>query len=75
MTLESFLDHIGLGTDWDGFETIPDHFMSDISDLPVITGGLSARGYDADEIEKILGGNWLRVFEKNFRLPLIVFCV
>jgi membrane dipeptidase len=38
--------------------------MEDISCYPNITRGLVAEGYSDEEIAKILGGNWLRVFEK-----------
>lgn len=73
MTLDRFIDHIdhicslvgvahvGIGSDWDGFQTIPGHFMSDISDLPVLTAGLAERGYSEIDIRKILGENRFRV--------------
>jgi membrane dipeptidase len=32
--------------------------------LPKITAALMARGYTADDMHKILGGNFLRVFAK-----------
>lgn len=32
--------------------------------LPNLTAGLAARGYAAGDIEKIIGGNWLRVFRE-----------
>lgn len=57
-------EHVALGSDWDGFEMIPHHFMSDISDLPVVTAALLDKGYPGHQIEMILGGNWLRVFER-----------
>ena len=54
-----------LGT-WEDFFTIP--YAKDIEDmtkLPNLVRGLVARGYSSDEdILKILGGNWLRVFEE-----------
>jgi len=36
--------------------------MDSAADLPKITQGLLDRGYSADDIHKILGGNVLRVF-------------
>lgn len=56
------VDHVGFGSDWEGFTMPADFFMQDISDLPVLTQGLLQRGYKAGDIHKMLGGNWLRVF-------------
>ena len=55
-------EHVGIASDWDGFESIPNHFMADISDLPLISAALLDRGYTEAPIQQILGGNWLRVF-------------
>jgi len=57
-------DHVGLGTDWEGFDMLPDYFMQDITDLPIITEGLLRRGYTPADTRGILGENWLRVFEQ-----------
>jgi membrane dipeptidase len=52
---------VGLGSDFDGFsQTVAG--LEDVSRLPALTAGLAARGYGADDIRKILGGNALRVF-------------
>jgi membrane dipeptidase len=58
------IDHVGIGTDWEGFELPAGYFMQDIADLPLITQGLLERGYSRDDIHKILGGNFLRAFEE-----------
>jgi membrane dipeptidase len=53
-----------LGT-FEEFYTVP--YAKDISDnsmVPNITRGLVARGYSDEDILKILGGNWLRVFKE-----------
>lgn len=53
-----------LGT-WEDFFTVP--YAKDIEDhtkLPNLVRGLVARGYSDEDILKILGGNWLRVFEE-----------
>ncbi len=42
----------------DGFESL--------ADMPVITQGLMGMGYDSDDIRKVLGLNFLRVFEANW---------
>jgi membrane dipeptidase len=39
--------------------------LEDISQLPNLTRGLIARGYDDNSIAKILGENWLNVLEKG----------
>lgn len=54
------IDHVGLGSDFDGIATVPDG-LPDVSALPVLTEVLLRRGYGDDEIEKVLGGNFLRV--------------
>jgi len=54
-------DYVGLGSDFDGGCGFPG--MDDITQVPRITRGLVARGYADAEIEKILGGNNLRVFK------------
>jgi membrane dipeptidase len=38
--------------------------LQTVSEFPNITRGLVSRGYSDDDIEKILGGNFLRVFEE-----------
>jgi len=55
-------DHIGIGSDFDGGGELSD--LQDISDFPKITKGLAQRGYSSGEIEKILGGNFMRLFEE-----------
>jgi len=54
-------DHVGLGSDFDG-ATMP-LGMEDASKLPKITDALLKKGYSEPDIEKILGGNILRVME------------
>jgi membrane dipeptidase len=54
-------DHVGLGSDFDG-ATMP-LGMEDVSKLPKITEALVVKGYSDADIEKILGGNILRVME------------
>ncbi len=58
------IDHVGLGTDYDGVgDTLPTG-LKDVSTYPVIIDGLLTRGYDESAIEKILGANALRVWEE-----------
>lgn len=56
------MDHVGLGSDFDG-ATMPEG-MEDVSKLPRITQALLKKGYAEKDIEKILGGNTLRVMEQ-----------
>jgi membrane dipeptidase len=60
------IDHVGLGSDFDG-ATMPEG-MEDVSKLPKITDALLKKGYAEKDIEKILGGNLLRVMERVERV-------
>jgi membrane dipeptidase len=56
------VDYVGIGTDFDGVQsTLSD--LADISQLPNLTRELLRRGYSEGDIDKILGGNMLRVME------------
>jgi membrane dipeptidase len=55
------VDHVGLGSDFDGVPCLPKGIDS-VADLPKITQALLKRGYSTDDVQKILGGNLLRVF-------------
>ena len=59
----SGIDHVGLGSDYDGVGDALPVGMKDVSSFPVLIDGLLARGYDETAIEKILGANALRVWE------------
>lgn len=54
------VDHVGLGGDFDGVSTLPEQ-LEDVSTYPRITQVLLDRGYGAEDVRKILGGNALRV--------------
>jgi len=56
------IDHIGIGTDFDGGGGVVGCF--DASEMKNITVELLKRGYSDDDIEKIWGGNFMRVFHK-----------
>jgi len=60
------VDHVGLGSDFDGIEAGP-RGLDGVEDFPKITSALLARGYSAKDIRKILGGNFLRVLKANER--------
>lgn len=54
------VDSIGLGSDFDGISCSPDG-LQDASKLPYLTQALLHKGYSAEDIHKILGGNTLRL--------------
>ena len=56
-------DHVGLGSDFDGVHRMPNG-LEDCSKLPNITAELIRRGYSDDDIKKILGGNFMRIFSQ-----------
>ncbi|MGA8539733.1 MAG: dipeptidase [Terriglobales bacterium] len=62
------IDHVGLGSDFDGVSGQTPQGIDSAADLPKITQGLLDRGYSADDIRKILGGNLLRVFGEAERV-------
>jgi membrane dipeptidase len=55
------IDHVGLGSDFDGVDDMLPEGMDDISKMPNLVRGLMERGFSDDDILKILGGNTLRV--------------
>ena len=55
------IDHVGIGTDFDGIP-VPPEGIDSAADLPKVTAALMARGYTAEDMKKLLGGNLLRVF-------------
>jgi len=58
------VDHVGLGSDFDGISGQLPQGIDSAADLPKITEALMARGYSAEDCRKILGGNLLRVFRE-----------
>jgi membrane dipeptidase len=59
-------DHVGMGSDFDG-ATMPEG-LEDCSKLPKITEALLRKGYSEDDVQKILGGNTLRIMEQAERV-------
>ncbi|GAN78860.1 dipeptidase [Acidocella aminolytica 101 = DSM 11237] len=56
------IDHVGIGTDFDGGGGVRG-FMN-AAEAPNLTAALARRGYGRLEIEKIWGGNFLRLMRK-----------
>jgi len=57
------IDHVGLGSDFDGVDSAPKG-MEDVSKIPALVRELARRGYSEEDLEKILGGNVLRVMRQ-----------
>lgn len=53
------IDHVGLGSDYDGINHLPNG-MNGAEDTPVVTYEMLRRGYTETEIKKVLGENILR---------------
>lgn len=60
------IDHVGIGTDFDGGGGLKDCF--DVSEMGNITKELVKRGYSEEDIIKIWGGNFMRVFREVEKL-------
>jgi microsomal dipeptidase-like Zn-dependent dipeptidase len=60
------VDHVGVGTDFDGGGGIPG--FNDASESMNVTLELVRRGYTDEEIKKIWGGNLLRVWREVERV-------
>jgi membrane dipeptidase len=54
------IDQVGVGSDFDGIEGVS-RGLEDVSKLPALTSALLERGYSEQDIQKIMGGNFLRV--------------
>jgi membrane dipeptidase len=62
------IDHVGLGSDFDGVSGATPQGIDSAADLPKITQALVDRGYSAEDVHKVLGGNLLRVFREVERV-------
>jgi membrane dipeptidase len=56
------VDHVGIGSDFDGVQATATD-LGTIADLPNLTRELLQRGYSESDVDKILGGNMLRVMD------------
>ena len=56
------IDHVGIGTDFDGGGGV--NGCNDVSEMGNITLELVKRGYSEEDIKKIWGGNFMRVFRE-----------
>lgn len=60
------VDHVGIGSDFDGVQ-ITTSDLATVAELPNLTRELLRRGYTESDVNKILGGNMLRVMEAHIR--------
>ena len=58
------VEHVGLGSDFDGVRDQLPQGMEDISKIPDLVSALLGRGFSETDVEKILGGNTLRVMRR-----------
>ncbi len=77
-SLETFLLHIdhivrvggiescAIGSDFDGFLPQEGKVIQDAGEFPLLYGALRKHGYSHVAAQKILGGNWLRIFDDVF---------
>ncbi len=57
------IDHVGIGSDFDGLPLLPEG-MGDAEDLALVTYEMLRCGYPEQDILKVLGGNFMRVFKQ-----------
>lgn len=57
------IDHVGIGSDYDGI-TGPPRGLEDISKMTALTAALLKYGYSEADVQKIRGGNFLRVIQQ-----------
>jgi membrane dipeptidase len=57
------IDHVGIGSDFDGVTNVP-RGLEDVSKMPNLTAALLKRGYSEQDIQRIMGGNFLRVLRE-----------
>ena len=58
------IDHVGLGGDYDGTDTLPDG-LEDVSKYPALVAEMLRRGWTDADAKKLVGENILRVWAAN----------
>lgn len=56
-------NHVGLGSDFDGLDRPPPTDLKNTSEMPNLVNALQKKGYSEERLEKVLGGNFMRIFE------------
>ena len=57
------IDHVGIGSDFDGINVTPKG-LEDVSKIGVVFEEMRTRGYSESDIEKVAGGNFIRVMNR-----------
>lgn len=57
------IDHVGIGSDYDGVPSLPSG-LETAAGLPALTARLLERGMSEGDVERVLGGNFMRAFEQ-----------
>lgn len=58
------VDHVGIGSDFDGIQNEVPQGLEDVSKMPALAAALRKRGYSETDVDKIMGGNFLRVMRQ-----------
>jgi len=58
------IDHVGIGSDFDGVSGILPETLKDVASYPNLIEGLLKRGYSEQDIKKLLSGNLMRVWQQ-----------
>ncbi len=58
------IDHVGIGSDFDGVSGILPEKLKDVASYPNLIAGLIERGYSEKDIKKLLSGNVMRVWQQ-----------
>jgi membrane dipeptidase len=59
-------DHVAMGTDNSGFGELP-AVWNNYADFPLVVQAMRRRGFSAQEIKQIAGGNYVRLFNQSMR--------
>jgi len=60
-------DHVGIGADYDGIDHGPDG-LEDVSSYPALFAELARRGWSEEDLRKLAGENFLRVWREAERV-------
>lgn len=58
------IDHVGIGSDFDGISSAPQG-LEDVTSYPLVINALKERGHNNKDINKIMHDNFIRVFKAN----------
>jgi len=67
------INHVGIGSDFDGFVGATDG-LEDVSCYPALLAEMMRRGYTREDIKKLAGLNFLRVFREAEKVSTRLSC-